>query len=434
MPAKVLFVDDEPDMETLISQRLRKKTRSGELELVFAQHGKLALEVLQKHPDVDVVMTDLNMPVMDGLALLAELKANYPLLATIVISAYSDMKNIRTAMNCGAFDFLTKPIESQDLELTLERSLSYVAKSKADLQIKQMQEAELRKSEAYAKEKALQLSQTLEQLEQAQLQLVQNEKMSVLGQMIAGIAHEMNNPINFVSGNLKYVRDYAQDLVDLIKLYQESYPEPTEIIRDTIEKIELDFLMQDLLKTTDSMQVGSERIQRLVVSLRNFSRLDDSLVDDTDLHEGIDSTLLILSNRIKQGISISKQYGTLPKIECYPSQLNQVFMNLLGNAIDALLSQPEQSKKVIVIRTEVNNEQVSIRIRDNGPGIPSENKDKIFQPFFTTKPVGQGTGLGLPICRQIIEKHQGTLEVISEPNEGTEFVITLPIKFNKQIN
>jgi signal transduction histidine kinase len=282
--------------------------------------------------------------------------------------------------------------------------------------------------------------------------LVQNEKMAGLGQLVAGIAHEINNPINFIAGNLVHAIKYSQNLLDLIRLYQQSYPEPEAEIQTAIAEIELDFLTTDLPLLLTSMQVGSKRIEQIILSLRNFSRLDESEKKSVDIHEGIDSTLIILQSRLKnhkigESINIIKEYGDLPKIECYAGLLNQVFMNILANAIDAIqeslvtchtLREGEaptslaKDKGKICIHTELTDDkQVIIRISDNGPGIPESFQKQLFDPFFTTKPVGKGTGLGLSISHQIVvEKHGGQLQCISAVGEGTEFMIRIPVPLN----
>ena len=275
------------------------------------------------------------------------------------------------------------------------------------------------------------VSDYTQELKQTQSQLIQTEKMSSLGQMVAGIAHEINNPVNFIGGNIDHANTYIQDLADLVTLYQEYYPNPPDAIQERIEDIELEFLREDLPKTLCSMKMGADRIREIVVSMRNFSRLDDGKMKPADIHEGIDSTLVILNHRLKQGIQVIKEYDNLPLVECYGSQLNQVFMNVIGNAIDALEEVKKADKEfspTIWISTEVTADNaVTVKIRDNGPGIAAARAQQIFDPFFTTKSIGKGTGLGLAISYQILAKHQGKIEMNSQIGQGTEFVITLPV-------
>lgn len=286
-------------------------------------------------------------------------------------------------------------------------------------------------AQAYAKK----LEQTLQELKYTQSQLIQSEKLSAIGQMVAGIAHEINNPVNFIYGNFQYARDYVHDLLSLLNLYQENYSEPVEVIQDKIEAIDLDFLIEDLPKVLKSMQVGADRIRQIVLSLKTFSRTDQVLTKSVDLHEGIDSTLLLLQHRLKvssncPAIEIVKNYGQLPKIECFAGQLNQVFMNLLCNAIDAL-EEVSNRKRCITIRTSIkaDNSRVIIKIADNGLGMNQNVLAKLFEPFFTTKPPGKGTGLGLSISYQIVvERHGGILKCDSIPDQGTEFCIEIPIQ------
>ncbi len=288
-------------------------------------------------------------------------------------------------------------------------------------------------------EKNLRLSETIKKLQRTQAQLIQTEKMSSLGQMVAGIAHEINNPNNFIYGNINHAIEYSQDLLSFIAIYQEEYPHNTAKIEQLREEIDLDFLTEDLEKLLNSIKIGSERIQKIVVSLRNFSRLDESEMKPVNIHDGIDSTLLILQNKLnhlreKYEIKVVKKYGDLPLINCYASQLNQVFMNILSNAIDALEQMRKNESELeqqptITITTEITtNRTVKIKIANNGPSISLEHQKKIFDPFFTTKPVGSGRGLGLSISYSIVvEKHKGKLSCNSAPGQGVEFVVEIPL-------
>ncbi|KYC36901.1 serine/threonine protein kinase [Scytonema hofmannii PCC 7110] len=307
----------------------------------------------------------------------------------------------------------------------------------------------LHASETREREKASQLEQSLHKLQQTQAQLVQTEKMSSLGQLVAGVAHEINNPVNFIFGNLTHAKEYTQDVLRLLELYQKHDPFPDPEIQEEAQAIDLEFLLQDLPKLLSSMRIGAERIQKIVASLRTFSRMDEAEMKTVNLHEGIESTLMILQYRFKAksdrpGIEVIKHYGNLPLVECYAGQLNQVFMNVLSNAIDSLESSGtinalEQSllnnqklltTPTITIHTEqVDNYQVEIRIADNGPGMPESVRQRLFDLFFTTKPVGKGTGMGLSISYQIVtEKHGGSLLCKSELGQGAEFIIRVPVR------
>jgi PAS domain S-box-containing protein len=378
-------------------------------------------------------------------------------------------------------------INSQPLFHPKQNQPYAVVTSFSDITQRKMSEEALRSLTQQQHKRALQLEQTLKQLQRTQSQLVHNEKMASLGQLVAGVAHEINNPTNFIYGNIYAASDYAQDLLNLVKLYQKHYPQPVAEIAEQLEYIEPDFIASDFLKLLASMKEGAHRISGIVQSLRNFSRVDEMECKQVDIHEGIDSTLLILKHRLTQQsdsakIQVIKEYGALPLVECYPGQLNQVFMNILSNAIDALECwnvdrlnvnrlNVEGSLELNVERLNVNGDDPSVAtyslsqcnlqpsnlqpstllqpatpclrihtevvehkgvvicIADNGSGIKADIQPRIFDPFFTTKPVGKGTGLGLSISYQIVvDKHEGKLRCNSVPGQGTQFVIELPIR------
>lgn len=309
-------------------------------------------------------------------------------------------------------------------------------------ELAQTLEIKVQKRTLELEQKNQEMANYLRKLQETQQQLIQSEKMSSLGQLVAGIAHEINNPVNFIHGNLTHINNYTQDLLEAIALYQDEYPQASATIQDRLEEIDLYFLQEDIAKILSSMKAGTERIRQIVLSLRNFSRLDEAEMKFVDIHEGIKSTLLILQHRFQNNacnspIQVSEQYNELPAVECYASEMNQVFMNIINNAIDALedlerrrIRTLEFIEPTIWIRTSlINNERVKIEITDNGIGMTPEVQSRIFDPFFTTKEVGKGTGLGLSVSYQIVvEKHQGYLKCRSEVGTGTTLQIEIPIR------
>ncbi len=342
---------------------------------------------------------------------------------------------------------------SEQIAIAIQQSELY-QKLENELIERQQTEATLRQRERQLFEKATELEQTLYQLQATQSQLIQSEKMSSLGQLVAGVAHEINNPVNFIYANISPAKHYIEDLLELIKIYQKysHLPDFMFKIEEKIAEIDLEFIQDDLPKLLNSMLLGAERIREIVRSLRYFSRHDEAERKIVDIHEGIDSTLLILQNRLKAkpnypAIEVILEYANLPKVECYPGQLNQVFMNILSNAIDALeesnkymlVSNRQESHSLLTadkevptirIRTELRkNNTVAIEIADNGSGMTEKVRQRLFDPFFTTKQVGKGTGLGLSISYQIVvEKHGGELNCVSHPGQGTKFAIVIPVK------
>lgn len=422
MPAKILVVDDELPLERLIRQQFRKKIRANEFDFVFAHNGIEALEKIKTDGPIDMVLTDLNMPEMDGLMLLDKLKEVDWTIQAVVVSAYGDMKNIRKAMNRGAFDFLTKPIDFKDLEITIQKTLEYVQ----------------------------QIRQNIKDLNQAQAKLLQSEKMASIGEVVAGVAHEINNPLGCIAGNLSHTEEAIKDVIEHLRLYQQQYPNPGEQIQQHSEEIELDYLVDDLPKILFSMKGASDRIRQISLSLRTFSRSDTTYKVAVNIHQCIDSAVMILRHRLKAketrpAIELIKEYGDLPiLVECYPGQLSQVFMNIIANAIDAIdeynegisMEQIKANPNWINIKTEVSaaGDTILIRIKDNGKGMAPEIQEHVFDHLFTTKPVGTGTGLGLSISRQIVEdKHGGKLKCISSPGEGAEFEISIPLSVPKEV-
>ncbi|MEG4962199.1 MULTISPECIES: ATP-binding protein [unclassified Microcoleus] len=337
--------------------------------------------------------------------------------------------------------------QTQNLELAnrllaseiVERQLAEAALQKAK------EELEIRVEERTAELKCQtqQIEQALSELKQAQSNLIQSEKMSSLGQLVAGVAHEINNPINFIYGNVTPAREYADSLLEVVNIYQEQYPNPLPVVKEKLKSVDLDFIKSDLRKILISIKKGAERILGIVKSLRIFSRHDEAEMKLADIHEGIDSTLMILQSRLNANpglvsIQVIKEYGNLPQIECYPGQLNQVFMNILANAIDALeedshsqsIAANEANPRQIKISTQIlDSEVVEIRISNNGSEITESVRNQLFNPFFTTKPVGKGIGLGLSIGYQIITaRHKGELQCISAPGKGAEFIIKIPMR------
>jgi two-component system NtrC family sensor kinase len=362
-------------------------------------------------------------------------------LFTALISFYTALSLIPLIPQ---FLSLKSPTELEFVNQQLQNQITETLQAQVQAQ-KLAEELERR-----VEERTEELSVTLVNLQKSQIQLVQSEKMSSLGQLVAGVAHEINNPVNFISGNLSHAEDYTNTLITAVRLYQSYYPQPKRELLEEVEEMELDFIFKDFPSLINSMTLGVKRIQGIVVSLRTFSRMDESEQKQVDIHEGIDSSLVILQSRLKGGsstpkIKVIKEYADLPLVDCYPGQLNQVFMNILVNAIDSLesnfvnetlkgVAQAPQTPQIMIsthLESSPENlkvQEVKIRIADNGQGMTEETKKKLFDPFFTTKAIGKGTGLGLSISYQIItELHHGKIAVNSALGVGTEFVITIPL-------
>jgi signal transduction histidine kinase len=420
---RILIVDDTPTNLQVLSESIRLV---GWTTLV-ATDGETAIAQAE-YALPDLILLDVMMPGIDGFETCRRLKES-PITAAIPVifmTALSDTLDKVKGLDIGAVDYITKPFQQEEV----------LARVKLHLKLYHLTQT----LEQRVTERTAALSESLENLQQAQVQLVQSEKMSTLGQLVAGVAHEINNPVGFIAGNLNPAKMYIQDLFELLNLYQKQYPEPGADIEKAIKRMDLEYVRQDLPKIITSMRDGVDRIRNISVSLRTFSRSDIDHKEAYDIHEGLDSTSLILKYRLKANefrpaIEVIKEYGDLPLVKCFPGQLNQVLMNLLANAIDAVeesnqgrsFEEIEERPNQITLQTDLENHQAVIRIRDNGLGMTDDVKRRIFDHLFTTKPVGRGTGLGLAIARQIIvEKHGGTLEAHSAPGAGAEFIITLP--------
>lgn len=426
---KIFLVDDLAYNLRLLSRILKRQN----YQVYQALDGANALEDVPKIMP-DLILLDIKMQGIDGYQVCQQLKSNPQTaeIPVIFISNSDEMVDKVKAFSMGGVDYITKPFQPDEVILRVENQLN------------------LRSLQRTLQEKNLLLEQTVQELKHTQNQLVQNEKMASLGQLVAGIAHEINNPVNFISGNIPHVSNYTDDLIELLERYQAALPNPPKDIKEFEEDIDLDFLYNDVQKLLNSITGGTERIKQVVQSLRNFSRLDESKIKKVDIHEGLESSLMMLQHRLynqdeSPKIKVLKHYGSIPKVECYAGEINQVFMSVLSNAIDALTQTHKNCQKTADLSSEINcqsilptieistellnSEKVQITIADNGPGIPEDVKKRLFDPFFTTKPVGHGTGLGLSISYQtIVEGHQGELSCQSIPGQGAKFTIILPLK------
>lgn len=442
---RILLVDDTSTNLKVLSEALQGQG----WKTLMAIDGESAIEQAE-YALPDLILLDVMMPGIDGFETCQRFKANPKLqcIPIIFMTALSDAVNKVRGLELGAVDYITKPFQQEEVvaRVKLHLSLSQLNRSLKETVEKQSRtQAQLedltQQLEQRVHDRTIELENSIQQLKTTQLQLIQSEKMSTLGQLVAGIGHEINNPINFVGGNLKHIENYTQDLFALIEMYQSKQSDAE--IEEFIEEVDLEYLTEDMPKLIRSIHEGVDRLRDISFSLRSFARSDISSKVECQIHEGIESTLMLLKHRLKANeqhpeIEINRNYGDLPAIRCYPGQLNQVFMNLIANALDVFEEQNAARSyeevcavpNMIWISTAIDQstETAMIRIKDNGFGIPPEIQPQIFEPSFTTKPVGKGTGLGLAISRQIIvEKHGGKLDCHSMVGQGTEFTIVLPI-------
>ena len=412
----ILIVDDNPTNLSVLSEALG----GAGFRFRVAIDGKSALTLVERNQP-ELILLDVQMPGIDGFETCRRLKEN-PATASIPIiftTALADTESKAKGFALGAVDYIPKPFDQGEV----------MARVKVHLQLKHMTES--LEEQVRSRTTALQ---------KAQIQLVQQEKLSSLGEMIAGIGHELNNPINFIVSNIEPLQEHITGVSEILNLYQQEYARPSPKLKDAIEDLDLEFVLEDIAKILDSFRLGAQMIENISTSLRTFSRSDSETKSLANLHECLDSTLMILQHRLKgkgerPQIEVFKSYGSLPSVLCYPGQMNQVFMNILANAIDALDEAIMKGKlpdrvPQIQIKTQITSEErIVIQIADNGIGIPKPIQERLFEPMFTTKPVGKGPGLGLAIAHQIIvEKHNGTLSIDSEIGEGTVFAIEIPVE------
>jgi two-component system NtrC family sensor kinase len=405
---RILIVDDEEPVRRLFAVHLGQR-----YACATANDGQEALAHLARETFA-LVIADVKMPGLSGIELLRKIAEAYPDTAVIIVSGIVRTQRVLDAVRLGAFDYLVKPCELGVLELTVERALERCALLRAARQYKldlEMRNEELRESK--------------EQLERAQAQIIHNEKMASLGQLAAGVAHELNNPAGFILGNMEILKECAAGLECLLKFCETASLTVEERAQFRLIKDEIDYenTLDDLCSIISDCHDGAERIRDVVQNLRTFSRLDEADFKKVDIHEGLDATIRLLSRFYTSGkIDLHRDYTDLPLVDCYAGQLNQVWMNLLTNA-----AQSVKDGGHVRVATWRKGQAVVVRVSDTGCGIAPEHLKKIFDPFFTTKPVGEGTGLGLSVTYSIIERHGGTIEVESHLGEGTMFTVTIPI-------
>ena len=406
----VLIVDDSATIRMAFSRQLSTR--------YFCEQASSFMDALErlKEREFGVVIADIQMPGISGVELLRKVVERYPDTAVIMVSGVSRPQVLIDTMREGAFDYLIKPCDLYLLDLTVERALERrtllrkAARYKADLETRN-----------------LELADGKAQLQQLQVQIVQNAKMASLGRLAAGVAHELNNPVGFLLGNLELLDDDVKRLLRLLRFYESAdLSDETGMAEAAIKsEIRYNSVIDDLESMIGDCREGASRIRDIARNLRTFSRLDEAEFKDVDINEGIDSTVRMLTKYFGSGnIDLIRNYGELPTIEGFTGQLNQVWMNLLANAAYSL--GPAGGR--VSIETRATGEEIEVSITDTGSGIAPENLQNIFDPFFTTKPVGEGTGLGLSISFGIVERHAGGIRVDTELGRGTTFIVTLPVK------
>ena len=412
---RILIVDDDEGVRNLFAAYLQEK-----FVCETAADAQVALEILARETFA-LVLTDIQMPGLGGVELLRKVVERYPDTAVIMISGIDRTQRVIDAIRVGAFDYLVKPVDLDVLSLCVERALERRALLRNARRYKRDLE---KRNEELAMQKA--------ELVRLQAQIVQSEKMASLGLLAAGVAHELNNPAGFISSNVEVLGEYLERLKKCLFAYDRlTLPGDAAVqIAALKQQIDYEHLIGDLDSILSDCSVGAERIRDVVQNLRLFSRLDEAEIKRVDLHDGLEATVRLLSKYFKSGhITLRREFGQLPLINCYAAQLNQVWMNLLANAAQAI----GDAAGEVTIATSCDDTSVTVKISDTGKGIPAENLKTIFDPFFTTKPVGEGAGLGLSISHGIIKQHGGTITAISTLNRGTTFTVVLPIDAERQV-
>ncbi|TVQ58872.1 MAG: hybrid sensor histidine kinase/response regulator [Spirulina sp. DLM2.Bin59] len=410
MAADLLIVDDTPANLRLLSEMLQTQGYG----VRKAINGTMALKAVRSLPP-DLILLDINLPDLDGYQVCEQLKQEpaFKPIPVIFLSALSEVEDKIKAFSSGGADYITKPFVVEEV----------LARVEHHLELAQLHQ------ELTAKNRDLETA--LVQLKKTQAQMIQQEKMAGLSQLVAGLAHEINNPVGFIAGNLSPALDYTHILLDVISRYQAELPQPSPELQAFLDDVELDFVRTDLPHLMQSMHKGTERLKSLLLALRIFAHLDESEVKQVDVHKSLDNTLRLLDHRLTPApaITILKEYADLPHLTCYGRKLNQVFLHLLNNAIDALRQRRDPAVELkIAIKTSAIEDYCWIEISDNGVGIAPEVRSQLFDPFYTTKPIGQGQGLGLATSYQIVvEDHHGVLDFTSEPGVGTTFKMGIPM-------
>ncbi|HYY58141.1 MAG TPA: ATP-binding protein [Pyrinomonadaceae bacterium] len=404
---RVLIVDDEGPVRKLFADCLGERYCCA-----TAADGNEAMTRLAREPFA-LVIADVQMPGLGGIELLRKIMESFPETAVVMVSGISRTQRVLDAVRLGAFDYLVKPCDLDVLELTVERALERRALLRA-----------ARRSKLDLERRNEELRESKEKLERVQAQIVHAEKMASLGQLAAGVAHELNNPAGFIFGNMEILKECAAGLERLLRFYETASLPAEEAAQVGLIKDEIDYAntLDDLCSIISDCHDGAERIRDVVQNLRTFSRLDEADFKKVDIHEGLDATIRLLSRYYTSGqVALHRDYGELPLVDCYAGQLNQVWMNLLANAAQAV------SGGEVRVATRREGQAVAVRVSDTGHGIAPEHLKKIFDPFFTTKPVGEGTGLGLSVTYSIVERHGGTIEVESREGSSTTFTVKIPI-------